>query len=72
MAFLDRNMEWKIEKGRIEVEIGSSSEDIRLRGSFEITEMPSSRGETAEFFAKTQIEIGKYNIKVKNIILRRK
>ena len=38
LAFLDRNMEWKIEKGRIEVEIGSSSEDIRLKGAFDIGE----------------------------------
>ena len=34
LAFLDRDMRWKIEKGDVEVQIGSSSEDIRLVGSF--------------------------------------
>ena len=34
LAFLDRDMRWKIEKGAVEVQIGSSSEDIRLIGSF--------------------------------------
>lgn len=33
-AFLDGSMRWKIEKGVFDVQIGSSSEDIRLQGSF--------------------------------------
>ena len=33
-AFLDREMRWKVEHGDIDVEIGSSSEDIRLKGMF--------------------------------------
>ena len=38
-AFLDRQMRWKVEKGKdIDVEIGSSSEDIRLKGTYRITE----------------------------------
>ena len=36
LAFLDRDMRWKIEKGAVEVQIGSSSEDIRLTGRFRI------------------------------------
>ena len=35
-AFLDRQMRWKVEKGEIDVEIGSSSEDIRLKGTYRI------------------------------------
>ncbi len=34
LAFLDRDMRWKIEKGDVGVQIGSSSEDIQLVGSF--------------------------------------
>lgn len=55
LAFLDRNMEWKIEKGRIEVEIGSSSEDIRLKGAFDIGENACVEVRERGFFAKTQI-----------------
>lgn len=37
LAFLDRDMRWKIEKGAVEVQLGSSSEDIRLTGRFRIS-----------------------------------
>lgn len=36
-AFLDAHMQWKVEKGEFEVQIGSSSEDIRQTGRFFIT-----------------------------------
>lgn len=36
-AFLDREMKWKVEKGEIEVQVGSSSEDIRFSDTFTIT-----------------------------------
>ena len=36
-AFLDEEMEWKIEKGEIEVQVGASSEDIRLKDSVRIS-----------------------------------
>ena len=55
LAFLDRNMEWKIEKGKTEVEIGSSSEDIRLKGAFDIAESAVIEGRDRGFFAKTQV-----------------
>jgi beta-glucosidase len=34
---LDRDMNWAVEAGTFEVRVGASSEDIRLRSSFEIT-----------------------------------
>jgi beta-glucosidase len=36
LAFYDEAMQLVVEPGTIQVMIGSSSEDIRLRGSFEI------------------------------------
>ena len=37
LAFYDRRMEYVVEPGNVEVMVGSSSEDIRLTGSFEIS-----------------------------------
>ena len=51
MAFLDENMRWKIEKGEFEVQIGSSSEDIRLKDSFRVTENAWLAGRTRAFYA---------------------
>jgi beta-glucosidase len=36
LMLLDRDMKWTVEPGTYDVMIGASSEDIRLRGSFEI------------------------------------
>ena len=55
MAFLDRKMEWKVEKGDIDVEIGSSSEDIRLNGTFRITEDRHISGKDRTFYARTKL-----------------
>ena len=38
MAFLDDDMRWKIEHGAFEVQVGTSSEDIRLTDTFTVTE----------------------------------
>ncbi|WP_281820166.1 glycoside hydrolase family 3 N-terminal domain-containing protein [Eisenbergiella massiliensis] len=56
MAFLDKDMRWKIEKGKIEVEIGSSSDDIRLTGSYEVTENGWIAGKDRAFYAKAAVE----------------
>lgn len=38
MAFLDEEMRWKTEKGELEIQVGASSEDIRLQGTYTVTE----------------------------------
>ena len=55
MAFLDEDMRWKIEKGEFEIQIGSSSEDIRLRDSFRVTENAWLAGKTRAFYALGEI-----------------
>lgn len=52
-AFLDRNMQWKIEKGEIRIQAGSSSEDIRLTDHFTITESQVVEGRSRAFYAVT-------------------
>lgn len=56
MAFLDINMNWKIEKGEFEVQIGSSSEDIRLTDSYFVTENGFIEGSKRGFYAKSVIK----------------
>ena len=56
MAFLDEDMRWKIEKGEFQVQIGSSSEDIRLQDSFTVTENAYLAGKTRVFYALGEIE----------------
>lgn len=51
-AFLDRNMNWKIEKGEIRIQVGSSSEDIRLKDSFHIMDNRIIEGRSRAFYAK--------------------
>ena len=36
LKLLDRDVKWTVEPGAFQALIGASSEDIRLRGSFEI------------------------------------
>jgi beta-glucosidase len=37
LAFYNRDMQFVVEPGRVDVLVGSSSEDIRLTDSFEVT-----------------------------------
>ena len=55
MAFLDEDMRWKIEKGVFEVQVGSSSEDIRLKDSFAVTEDAWPEGKNRAFYALGKI-----------------
>ncbi len=54
-AFLDEDMRWKIEKGEIRVQIGASSEDIRLSESFWIMEDAWIEGRMRKFYADALI-----------------
>jgi beta-glucosidase len=51
-AFLNQEMNWLVEKGTMKVLVGSSSEDIRLEGSFEITDTRIIDGAKRGFYAK--------------------
>ena len=55
MAFLDKDMRWKVEKGSIGVEIGSSSEDIRLTGEYMIKNDGWIEGRDRAFYAKAAV-----------------
>ena len=57
MAFLDKDMKWKIEKGAIGVEIGSSSEDIRLTGEYKVKNDGWIEGKDRAFYAKAGIGV---------------
>lgn len=58
MAFLDKDMQWKIEKGKILVEVGSSSEDIRLTGEYTVINDAWISGRDRMFYAKTFVKEG--------------
>lgn len=51
MAFLDKDMRWKIEAGEILVMVGSSSEDIHLEDCFQIAESHFIQGNERAFYA---------------------
>lgn len=55
-AFLDCNMNWKLEQGKILVKIGASSEDIRLSGEYYIAEDALIKGRERAFWAEAVIE----------------
>lgn len=54
-AFLDSRMQWKVEKGEFEVQIGSSSEDIRQKGSFRIAEERTVEGKSRGMYADAKV-----------------
>ena len=55
MAFLDEEMRWKIEKGEFEVQVGSSSEDIRLKDTFTVSESAWLEGRNRVFYSLGQV-----------------
>lgn len=54
LAFLDENMQWKIESGVFDLLVGSSAKDIRLTGKSEIDKDQFVNGQTRSFFSKVQ------------------
>lgn len=56
MAFLDAQMRWKVEKGEYVVQLGASSEDIRLEDSFSVTENAWIEGRERAFCAEAEIQ----------------
>jgi beta-glucosidase len=57
MAFLDEDMCWKIERGEIEIQLGSSSEDIRLRDSYTVKHDAWIQGRDRRFWAEVTMEL---------------
>ena len=58
MAFLDKDMRWKVEKGVIGVEVGSSSEDIRLTGEYSVKDDNWIEGKDRAFYAAVTVMEG--------------
>lgn len=56
LAFLDRDMRWKVEKGELQIRVGASSEDIRLEGSVRIAEDAYVEGKTRCFWAEANVD----------------
>lgn len=55
LAFLDKDMRWKIEKGRYLLEVGASSEDIRLKDSVTICADRFINDRQRAFYAKSEV-----------------
>ena len=54
LAFLDRQMSWKIEAGEMEVMVGASAGDIRLRDRFRIETDQYVEGKERSFYAEVK------------------
>lgn len=56
IAFLDTDMNWKVEAGEMRLMVGSSSEEICLAEEFEITTDAYTEGATRGFYALAEVE----------------
>lgn len=56
LAFYDAQMKLVVEPGNIVVAVGSSSEDLKLIGSFEVTGERVEIGEARVFFTRVKVE----------------
>lgn len=55
LAFLDADMRWKVEHGKVELMVGASSEDIRGKAEFRIVGDAYPDGKNRSFVADTKI-----------------
>lgn len=56
MAFLDKDMRWKIERGDFDIQIGSSSADIRAAGMVRVTGDAWIDGSKRAMWAEAEVE----------------
>lgn len=56
LAFLDKDMHWKLEKGTYIFRVGASSEDIRLEGAFTVISDAWIDGKARAMIAKAFVE----------------
>ncbi|MFV0556552.1 MAG: glycoside hydrolase family 3 N-terminal domain-containing protein [Lactovum sp.] len=56
LAFLDRTMQWKVESGEVEIQIGSSSYDIRLTDSYKVLDNEYVDGKNRGFYAAVVVK----------------
>lgn len=55
-AFLDEDMKWKVEKGCLEILVGASSNDIRLKDSVHVVKDGFVDGKNRGFYAEVSVE----------------
>lgn len=55
-AFLDAGIKWRMEKGYIQLAVGASSEDVRLRGECQIAETSWVEGRSRGLYAGVAVE----------------
>lgn len=56
LAFLDRKMNWTVEKGGMEIQVGASSEDIRYTEMIQIKDTQQIDGARRRFYALGQTD----------------
>ncbi len=56
LAFYDSKMKLVLEAGEFEIMIGSSSEDIRLRGTVELTENVRVSKKQRKYFSNNKVQ----------------
>ena len=56
LAFLDRDMRWKVEHGKLNIRICASSEDIRLEDTVTVTGDAWVEGKSRSFWAEAQVQ----------------